>query len=285
MAWTISEDPEEFAAAAWTFLRARPGQNTVALTVMETLRDAGLDHFGEQPPMFGWWQPPGGQVGTVCLQTPPYPLLLASGPPGVFEALAGLLAEAGRALPGVNANETTAHEFAARWQVLTGTEATVHQRHRLYRLGELMPPDPPPAGQARVATSADRELVTEWFGAFTEEAGSMVERNGDQVARLADERIDDGRLTLWEVGGEPVSMAGVTRQVAGATRVGPVYTPPELRRRGYAGGVTAAVTQGALDAGAAEVVLFTDLANPTSNGVYQRLGYHPLEDRVLLSFG
>jgi RimJ/RimL family protein N-acetyltransferase len=285
MAWTITEDLEEFAAAAGPFLRERPAQNTVVLTIVETLRASGPDYFGEQPPMFGWWQPPGGQVSAVCLQTPPYPLLLTGAPPGAFEALAGLLAQAGRALPGVNAGETAAHEFAARWQALTGTGATIHQRHRLYRLGELVPPDPAPAGGPRAATPADRELVIEWFGAFTEEAGSLAERNGDQAARMADERIADGRMTLWEAGGEPVSMAGMTRQVAGATRVGPVYTPPELRRRGYAGGVTAAVSQDALDAGAAEVLLFTDLANPTSNGVYQRLGYHPVEDRVILSFG
>jgi predicted GNAT family acetyltransferase len=285
MAWTISEDLEEFAAAAGPFLREHPAHNTVALTIVETLRSTGLDYFGEQPAMFGWWRSPGGQVGAACLQTPPYPLLLTGGPAEALAELAALLAEAGRGLPGVNAGETAAQEFAARWQTLTGAEATVHQRHRLYRLGELVLPDPAPPGRGRVATPADRELVTKWFAAFTEEAGSLAERNGGQIARMAGERIQDGRLTLWEDGGEPVSMAGVTRQVAGATRVGPVYTPPELRRRGYAGGVTAAVSQGALDAGAAEVLLFTDLANPTSNSVYQRLGYHPIEDRVALSFG
>ena len=79
-------------------------------------------------------------------------------------------------------------------------------------------------------------------------------------------------------------MAGLTRQVARATRVASVYTPPEFRRRGYAGAVTAAVSQAALDAGAAEVLLFTDLANPTSNALYQSLGYAPVEDRVILSF-
>jgi predicted GNAT family acetyltransferase len=68
-------------------------------------------------------------------------------------------------------------------------------------------------------------------------------------------------------------------------RVGSVYTPSELRGRGYAGAVTATVSQAARDAGAAEVLLYTDLANPTSNALYQRLGYRPVEDRVMLSFG
>jgi predicted GNAT family acetyltransferase len=79
-------------------------------------------------------------------------------------------------------------------------------------------------------------------------------------------------------------MAALNRPAAGATRVGPVYTPPDLRGRGYASAVTAAVSRAALAAGAQEVVLFTDLANPTSNAIYRRLGYEPVEDRVILSF-
>jgi predicted GNAT family acetyltransferase len=80
-------------------------------------------------------------------------------------------------------------------------------------------------------------------------------------------------------------MAGVTRAAAGAVRVGPVYTPPGQRRRGYAGALTVAVSQAARDAGAQQVVLFTDLANPTSNALYQRLGCTPVGDRVILGFG
>jgi predicted GNAT family acetyltransferase len=98
-----------------------------------------------------------------------------------------------------------------------------------------------------------------------------------------DQRLSYGGLTVWEAGGSPVSMAAITRIVHAMARVGSVYTPPELRGRGYAGGVTAAVSQVALDSGA-EVVLFTDLANPTSNALYERLGYHPVEDRTELSF-
>ena len=71
---------------------------------------------------------------------------------------------------------------------------------------------------------------------------------------------------------------------AGQVRVGPVYTPPGLRGQGYAGAVTAAVSQAARDAGAGQVLLFTDLANPTSNALYQRLGYQPVEDRAVWSF-
>ncbi|MGH3155933.1 MAG: GNAT family N-acetyltransferase [Streptosporangiaceae bacterium] len=284
MAWTLTEDLEEFTTAASSFLRERPAQNTVALTIMATLGTSGLGYFGAHPPMFGWWKPPGGTVTAACLQTPPFPLLLSSGPPAAFDELAATLADAGRTLPGVNGGEAGAQRFAAQWQQLTGAGTTVSQRHRMYRLGALVPPRPAPEGHDKLATPADRDLVIEWFAAFGEEAGTLAARGTEQAARMAGERIDDGCLTLWEVAGEPVSMAGVTRQVAGMVRVGPVYTPPKLRRHGYAAAVTAAISQAALDAGAAEVLLFTDLANPTSNGVYLRLGYHPVEDRVLLAF-
>ncbi|MFJ9947772.1 GNAT family N-acetyltransferase [Kitasatospora sp. NPDC091207] len=93
-----------------------------------------------------------------------------------------------------------------------------------------------------------------------------------------DERTADGRLHLWEDGGTPVAMAGNSPVIAGMSRIGPVYTPGERRGRGYASGVTAAATAHALAQGATEVLLYTDLANPTSNSIYQQLGYRPVED-------
>jgi predicted GNAT family acetyltransferase len=93
-----------------------------------------------------------------------------------------------------------------------------------------------------------------------------------------------GGVLLWEVAGEPVAMAGRTRVAAGMARIGPVYTPPSHRRRGYGAVVTAATSRSALDAGAEHVLLFTDLANPTSNGVYQRIGYRAVSDCLALSF-
>ena len=281
MPWSISEDPDEFAAAAGPFLRARPAQNTVALTIIETMRTAGPDIYGAEPPMLGWWQPAGGEVAAACLQTPPFPLLLTTGPADAMRELARALAAAERPLPGVNASVPVAEQFAAQWQELTGAPAVVRERHRLYRLAGLAPPRPAPAGQARVAEKPDRDLLMTWYGEFWSETQAL---GHPDIGKTVDERLGYGGLTLWEIDGVPVSMAGLTRQVAGMTRVASVYTPPGLRRRGYAGAVTAAVSQAALDAGAAEVLLFTDLANPTSNALYQRLGYAPVEDRVILSF-
>ena len=106
----------------------------------------------------------------------------------------------------------------------------------------------------------------------------------EDAQRAVAERLGHRGLMLWEADGEPVAMAGLTRNVAGVVRVAAVYTAAGHRQRGYGGAITTAASQAALDAGAAAVVLFTDLANPTSNALYQRLGYRPVTDRVLLEF-
>jgi predicted GNAT family acetyltransferase len=152
---------------------------------------------------------------------------------------------------------------------------------RLYRLGELIPPQPPPSGAARLASSGDAGLLVDWFIAFVRDTG--LHEAGDQTAAVAD-YLSYGRLTLWEDGGTPVSMAGLSRQVAGMARIAHVYTPAEIRDRGYGSALTSQVSRAVLAAGAAEVLLYTDLANPVSNSIYQRIGYAPVEDRIVVSW-
>lgn len=121
-----------------------------------------------------------------------------------------------------------------------------------------------------------------WYGEFIASIGEHAATDADTWAAA---RIAAGRITIWETpDGTPVSMAGVTPQVAGQVRVAPVYTPAHLRGRGYAGAVTAEVSRAARDAGAEEVLLFTDLANPTSNALYQRIGYRPVTDFAVYGF-
>jgi predicted GNAT family acetyltransferase len=133
---------------------------------------------------------------------------------------------------------------------------------------------------ARAPRELDRDLLAAWFAAFSQEAGTR-DRNHQAAV---DNRLSYGGLALWESDGRPVSVAGLTRQLAGMRRVGPVYTPPRWGRHGYGAAVTAEVSRRALREGAHEVVLFTDLANRTSNALYQRLGYRPVQDRLVLSF-
>jgi predicted GNAT family acetyltransferase len=281
MTWSMTGDVEEYLAAAGDFLRSRPTENTVMLSVTATLQASGLAVFGAAAPLFGWWRADGEQVAGAFMQTPPFPVALSRMPAHAVTVLADALAAAGRSLPGVNADREAAAAFAEAWRDRTGTVAEVHTRTRLYRLAELTPSRPAPPGSARVADAADRDLVLAWFAAFSREVHS---HEGPPRPDAVDDRLSYGGVTLWVVDGTPVSLASLTRPVAGMVRVGPVYTPPEQRGRGYAGAATAAVSRAALDDGVAEVLLFTDLANPTSNALYQRLGYRPVEDRVILTF-
>jgi predicted GNAT family acetyltransferase len=150
---------------------------------------------------------------------------------------------------------------------------------RLYRLDTLSAPTGID-GEARRASTADRHLLYEWYKAFGEEAGVPIgnpRRDADRVA-------SSGGCWLWLDGtGAVVSLATRRPVVAGSARVGPVYTPTQCRQRGYGSAVTAAASQDILDDGGVPV-LFADLANPTSNDIYQRLGYYPVEDRLQIEF-
>jgi len=193
--------------------------------------------------------------------------------PAAVDALAG------RRFAQVNLLAEDADRFAQCWQSRTGAAANTGMRTRLYRLGTLTPPAAPP-GRARAARASDRELVLRWRVAFLREIG--IPSNG--VVATVDDQLACGAVTLWEVDGAPVSMAARSCTESGMVRIQGVYTPPELRGRGYAGATTTAVTRAALAAGTGEIVLVTDLSNPTSNALYQRLGYRPVEDRTVMEF-
>jgi predicted GNAT family acetyltransferase len=276
MGWHRTDSVDEFAETAGDFLRSRPIEHTIQLTLIDTLRVRGQHAYGPEDPIFGWWQSDSGAVGGAFLQTPPHPLLLTAAP--AMAELAELLA--GRPLPGINARSADADEFATAWQKSAPVTVTPGAQSRLYRLDVLTPPSPRPPGAARVAGANDRDLLVAWMTAFQDEIGETLQT----VAEIVDDKLSYGGLSLWEVDGVPVAMAGATRAEAGMVRVIAVYTPRELRGRGYAGAVTSAVTQAALDAGMRDVVLFTDVANPTSNALYQRLGYRPIEDRAVVRF-
>lgn len=277
MAWELTEDVEQFSEITGGFLHARPIQHTVLLTLVAKLRRHGPHAYGPDDPVFGWWRPAGGEIEGVLVQTPPHPMMFSEIPAEAVPA--AVAAVAGRPLTAVNLTAGAAEVFADLWRRHTGGQTAVGRQSRLYRLDTLTPP-PAPAGTARTATAADRDLLVRWLTEFHRE----IDEPAGHVRRQVDDFLSFGGIALWESGGEPVSMAGRTRIAAGMVRVLAVYTPPRWRRRGFAGAATVAATRAALADGAHDVVLFTDLANPTSNRLYQRLGYRPVEDRAVVEF-
>lgn len=308
MGWTFTHALDPFEAAAGPFLRQRPVENSVPRTVCGTLRRRGLDTYGSEPPLFGWWRPDGGgEVAAAFLRTSPYPPFLTRGTPQSSRELAAELSArpvpVPAALPaveppavrtaapadpaatrtgpitGVRGDSEAARAFAEAWRDRTGAVLHTDRELRIYRLGALAP-RPVPPGRARVAGAADRELLLRWQERFAEDIGEPSPGG----TRAVDDALAYGGRTLWEVDGIPVAMAGSTAPEDGAVRIVAVYTPDELRGRGYAGAVTTAVSRAALRSGARDVLLAADLANPISSGLYQRLGYVPVRDHVSISF-
>ncbi|WP_371618449.1 GNAT family N-acetyltransferase [Streptomyces sp. NBC_00454] len=276
MTWTFSSDLAAYLTAARPAVAAQPVVNTQLLTVMASLERLGPGAFGSGEPLFGWWTGPDGRVEGAAIRTPPYPLLIGALPPEAVRALGAALAREPRltGIGALNARRGDAEVLAAAW----GRPTEVTEELRLYRLAGLLAPDPVPQGRSRRATGADLPLLREWFAAFHREAGIPAAVPDGLLL----DRISYGGTLLWEDGGGPVSMAGFHRPQSRASRVGPVYTPPAHRGRGYGAAITHAVSEAAYAAGAEEVLLFTDLANPTSNALYLRLGYTPVEDRAEL---
>ena len=286
MGWTLTDDVGAYRAAVGELLSSEPERNTVLLSVLASLTRLGPAAFGDAAPLFGWW-PRDGAPRAAVLQTPPRPMLLTALPGESAGQLAraladrgAALADRGPALSGVNGPEADVTALAAVWRDLTGASGRTHQRQRLYRLGALVPPEPAPDGTARLATVADAAVAGSWYAAFAAETGQV-----EAVDDVVTDRLHRGQLLLWEVAGKPVSMAGLTDVLAGVARVGPVYTPPGRRDSGYGGAVTAAISELAFSRGAESVILFTDLANPASNSLYRKLGYEPVEDRMVVVFG
>ncbi|MFD7877160.1 GNAT family N-acetyltransferase [Streptomyces sp. NPDC059766] len=280
--WHLTEDVDDFLARAGDFLRSRPGPHVMALTWAERVRTRGAGAFGTGVPVFGVLES-AGEVRATFHRLPPRALAPTPLTPGQADSLAAHLAALGHPLPSVSADEQSATAFAEAWQRHTGATPKARQtRVRLYRLGTLIPPEPMPAGRGRLLGERDLEETMFWCGEFARAVGEDVSID---ARTWAGTRFADKRYTLWETpDGTPVSVAGMNPLIGGQIQVDVVYTPAHLRGRGYAAAVATEVSRAALAAGAKDVVLFADVANPTSNALYRRLGYHALTDWATYDF-
>jgi RimJ/RimL family protein N-acetyltransferase len=275
--WTFTTDSQRYASAALDFLRTNPIGNTVALGVAIRLERGPRE---SQPgDCYGWWTNAAGEVEAAFSTQPPFAVTLSARvPEEAARSLASAWLESGRARPSAVFGEVkTAESIAADWAQRTGGTYRIAPQHemRLFEFAEPTPPNPAPHGEFRLAKLDDLPLLVPWDEAFLTDCGIPLSPNLESAARA---RIADGCRLLWAVDGAPVAMANYAPVVAQSTRITGVYTPPEHRGHGYASGITWAVTQAALADGAKHVLLHTDLSNPTSNKIYQRLGYRPVHD-------
>jgi ribosomal protein S18 acetylase RimI-like enzyme len=273
---TRPDSVESFAGLAGGFLEQREAQNCVILGLCSQMR-TGSTSIQNFTPYFGVVRRADAVVGAALVAGF---LVLLSDPiePDAIPLLVEDIARSAPEVPGVVAEVSAARRFAELWTERTGRPHRLNMSERIFRLERVTPPMPLD-GEMRLATEADRELLVDWLVEFNIEAlGQTVDR-GAMLAFASRWIAGEGRrMYLWVVGARPVSMVGVSGDTRNGVRVAPVYTPRELRGQGYASALTAAVTQAQLDGGKRYCFLFTDLANPTSNHIYQTIGYRSVSD-------
>lgn len=292
------DDPAAFLRDAEAVLAADPVVGTVVASVTQRLVEEAADGLAFDAPYAPWWllvrDGPGAPVGAAMRTAPfaPYPLFLLPMPDDAARALASAVHARGERVGGLNGARPAVDLAAATWTRLTGEPMRIVEHTRLFELGDLVAPPAPP-GRLRSAEARDLRLALDWFERFFAEADEQAGRApGDRPLETAAgteeemlRRFDQGRVWLWEdPQGTVVHLCGANLPAYGVCRIGPVFTPREHRGRGYASAAVAEVSRLLRDRGS-RVCLFTDQANPTSNGVYQRIGYRPVVDMAMLLAG
>lgn len=283
----LTDDPAAFLDAAGDLLAADPVLTTVVATVAVRSAQRAGDDVPAHPQ---WWvsvRDGDDRVVGVAMRTAPfapYPLYVLPMPDDAARLLARAVVERGDVAP-ANGALPAARVVTEEVARLTGQRVEVAKHTRLFELREVVAPPRPP-GRLRPAAPDEAGLCLAWFRAFVddaaEQAGRAPEAGRDEQFDLAGirERVEAGRILVWEApDGEVVHLTGVNVPAFGVVRVGPVYTPGAHRGRGYASAAVAEVSQQLLDAGH-RPCLFTDQENPTSNRIYQALGYEPVVDMV-----
>jgi hypothetical protein len=264
----------EFLDRAGPLLDADEARHNLVLGIAGVLRDRP-----EVYPDFRLWVVEGaGAPVAAALITPPHNLVLAdAADPLALGPLAEAVHDSGVPIPGVVGNRPTVGLFNDIWAARAGVAPRLRRAQGVFALTAVRPV-PSSSGAARAARPEDRRLILEWMEAFSAEALPEEPFDRERTARGVDHRITNMEATaagiwLWVAAGEAVALVAYGSPTPEGIRLGPVYTPPERRRRGYATSLVAEVSARLLEGGFRRCYLFTDLANPTSNAIYRRIGY------------
>lgn len=252
----------------------------VMLGVLSRLTDPAQRRADEPQTLMALVEDDHGQVATVATRTPPFPLLVSPSSPVAAVPLATHLADNAVPIPGVNSEMQTARVFADAWSQYQGVHGRLDTRLGVYQV-ETPLPVPQVPGIFRQATTEDAGVLGPFAAEFAREIRD-IQFDPDRQLRLA---INEHRLFVWcDESEKIVSMAASAGPTPNGIRINFVFTPAARRGRGYASNCVAALTRHLLQSGRRFVFLFTDLANPTSNGIYQRIGYRYLGEQHKILF-
>lgn len=272
----MTSDPQAFEQTVLPFLQRDPVLHTIIMSNVHD-RAQGTAGVEDEPSYFVSVHDP--DVVGVAMRTPGRGVYVGALREDLAEPIAAAYADVLPGLTGVAGDRPAALRFGRRWCGLRGGTATETRGTRLHKLIEFTPLTAD-AGVARLMRADDVDLVAAWADGF---AAEITDEIATDHHEWAGRQLEHGAMWIWEADGEPVSMVGYREALFGVSRVGPVYTPPEHRRHGYAGALTSHVTAQILAAGN-RACLYTDLANPTANKIYHEAGYRPVADFVDVEF-
>lgn len=269
----------ELLALAGACLEAHESENNLPLGLAYALA-TDPQRYGPEPPLLLSVLERGAVVG-VAVMTPPRRLVLSKfAANGVMAPLVRYLLNADAPIPGVVGPASQARAFATCWaEAVPSTAPRVAARMRVFE-ARTVADVPLSAGGLRLARMDDYPLMAQWMAAFSREALGAAPNRAEQEAERA---IGDGQLYVWDCNG-PVSIAKASRPLRTGTTINAVYTPPAQRNKGYATSCVASLTEKLLSERYSFCSLFADLSNPTSNGIYAKIGYVPLGDALEFDF-
>jgi predicted GNAT family acetyltransferase len=270
----FTDDVHAYLDAVLPFLKVEPLKNGTLLRVSQRMAEQPeLD----QSCLWAWATDESGHIVLAAMQTPPFPVAVSPGPDAAVVQLAHELVAGGRSLPGVTGDVAACEAFKNAWVSLTSQQALARHHMRMLTCERLIAPVEP-AGFGRVAGEEHYDLIETWLHEFLVEL-DLTEGPNDMLR----DNVRAGHFWLWWVDDEPVCLVGDRPSGDKYAHVGPVYTPPQHRRQGYGAALTALATGSYLAEGRIGS-LFTDAANPTSNHIYESIGYHYVGDAIEFSF-
>jgi len=245
---------------------------------------------------FGWRDPANWLMATVsdndgvqlvAIMTPPQNIALYAKDNKIDEVAIDCLINhlSDTPLPGVFAQRNLALAFAKAYCAKHNVQHKIGMENRCFELTEVNP-EIKQFGTLRLARESDMHFFPYWVEGLVSGADvyGKTTMNIPQDYATYQYRIDSRKVYILEVDGQPVSMAAAHREMITVCGIGLVYTPPYFGRRGYATSCVAQLSQSVLDRDFKKCVLFTDLANPTSNNIYQKIGYRPIGDSSMIKF-
>lgn len=241
-------------------------------------------YIDDARPFFAIVEDKGESVLFLMITGPKNKLIISGEGPNIEEAIkyaASYLLGANIPFAGVIGLLDIATKFAEVWAERTHSSPVIQMNQRIYKLEKVKESSRSP-GILRPADINDIEVITKWIHDFWNCTGDTISQ--ENAERKANDNIQESSLFLWEIHNKPVSMAKKARPTKNGIVVSLVYTPPENRGIGYATACVAALSELLLNSGYKFCSLYTDLSNPTSNRIYQNIGYVPIQDSVVYSF-